>query len=541
MSNLGSDGQTLSFRSFEKEAVYQLDDHHPRLLIGVNGKHLPKVDGDSSGFIDWETDHEGLPADLSWMYWCPIGTKKTKEKGFSAERRFGYYEATVTGSWQGSLRCYLWPAKLFDRVQLSEMIRDIASAFGRPVIWEQTSAPVRAYVTATPGGRIETRTLIESAKAELRAVEQLQHMRMLGVHEAFSDWGEENWIPGVDTPEVRLVALWALRRLQHLTSYRQWLDRACASHRAALQDYVGNKKKEAEHQDGLKNASDDLTQAGILSAKIRGVADRYSGIRAGFELVPSMQRDHRLRRLLSAFATATQEWITERQTQLSTLPPLKAPAIFELWGAVKLVESLRALGWSIGPPQFPCAAENWGRLSDDNCWWLGTKEDERIRLDFRPRPLRADTAAIPPLHERIDDAWDWSARRLPPDFLGLFSLEPRTPDYALRWWSEGGRASLAIGDASLADPEYQEEEKLNKTAKYRHEVAWRFSESRLVSCAPAGVFLLFPGPADRWPNAVHSWAAQRDCYLLCPTPAASLTDFTARVDSLLQSLRRSRL
>lgn len=536
-NDLGSTGKPLLLEAFNDEAVYQLDDCYPKVHLGAEGKHLLKIESEQTGIIEQESSLENLPDGLFWMTWYPIG----KGSAVSAGRRFGYYEAKVTGSWRGRLRCYLWPEKLFDRAQLSEMIRDIAHAFGRPVVWEQTNAPVRAYVTMTPGGRLEMRTLSDLVRSELRAVEQLHRMRMLGTHETSSECGEDLWMPGADTPEERLVALWALRRLQHLTECRQRLERARARHRTALQEYAGNETKEEEHQDELKRAEEDLAEAGILSARIRGIADRYSGIRAGFEMVPSMQRDHRLRRLLAAFAPTTQEWIAERETQLSTLPPLKAPAIFELWGSVKLVDALRSLGWSIGPPELPCLPEDWGHSNDDNCWWVGTKGEERIRLDFRPRPRRINTAAIPPLHERIDDAWAWGARREPSDFLGLLSLEPRTPDYALRWWTEGGREALAIGDASLADPAYQKGEKLNKTVKYRHELAWKFSESRLVPCAPAGVFLLLPGPAERWPELTHSSAAQRDCYLLCPTPAASLTDFTARMDSLLQSLRCSRL
>ncbi|HZH76685.1 MAG TPA: hypothetical protein VEY88_11670 [Archangium sp.] len=539
-SNLGSADKPLLYQPFNEEMVYQLDDLYPKLLLGTDRKHLLRVESEQTGIIDWEAAREDLPDGLSWMFWCPLGTK-VKGPAVSEERRFGYYEATVTGSWRGRLRCYLWPAKLFNRAQLSEMIRDIASAFGRPLVWEQTNAPVRAYVTTTPGRRLEMRALIDSVRVELRAVEQLYRMRILGPQETSSEWGEDLRMPEADTPEERLVALWALRRLQHLTEYRQRLDRACARHTAALQEYAGNEKKEEEHQDKLKRAREELAQAVILAARIRGIADRYSGIRAGFELVPSMQRDHRLRRLLTAFAPATQEWFAERETQLSTLPPLKAPAIFELWGAVKLVDSLRSLGWSIGPPEFPCAAEDWGQSSDDNCWWVGEKGEERLRLDFRPHPSPVDTAAIPPLHKRIDDARNWAAKQLPADFLGLFSLGERTPDYVLRWWTEGGRAAVAVGDASLADPEHQKGKKLEKVVTYRQGVAWRLSETRVVPCAPAGLFLLLPGPSERWPDIVHSTAAQRDCYLLCPTPAASLTDFTTRVESLLQSLRGSRL
>jgi len=536
-SDLESTEKPPLVQVFNADAVYQLNDRYPRLLLGGQGKYIPKVESEQTGIIEWVTDRKDLPEGLSWMAWCPLG----KGSAVSEERRFGYYEATVTGSWQGRLRCYLWPAKLFDRAQLSQMIRDIANAFGRPVVWEQTDVPVRAYVTTTPGGSLEMRTLMDSVRAELRAVEQLHRMRMLGNQETSSGWGEDLWLPGADTPEERLVALWALRRLQHLTICRQWLDRTCARYTDALREYAGNEAKEKEHQDGLKRAGEELVQAGILAARVRGIADQYSGIRAGFELVPSMQRDSRLRRLLAAFAPATQEWIAEHKAQLSTLPPLKAPAIFELWGAVKLVDSLRSLGWSIGPPELPCAPEDWGQSSDDNCWWVGSKEDERIRLDFGPRPRCVDIAAIPALHERIDDARNWAARQLPADFSGLFSLGSRTPDYALRWWTEGGRAAVAIGDASLADPEHQKGKKLEKVVTYRQGVAWRFSETRVVPCAPAGIFLLLPGPAKRWPDTVHSSAAQRDCYLLCPTPAASFTDFTTRVESLLQSMRRSRL
>jgi hypothetical protein len=424
---------------------------------------------------------------------------------------------------------------------MAQMLRDIGAELGRPIAWEQANLPVRSYVTTTPGGRIETKKLIESATAELHAVDQLHRTRVLGTRDPSADVGDDFCEQEEDTPEERLVALWAMRRLKNLTDYRQLLDKACASHIAALKVYARNPKRAEDHEEALRNAKAELARAVRLVARIRGVAEQYAGVRASFELMPSMQRDHRLRRLLAAFAPATREWITDQEGRLSTLPPLKAPDFFELWGAVKLVESLRSLGWTVGSPTIHGTAEDWGLAGVDACQWEATRGDERLIFDFGPRPELIDIDAIPELHERSVDSWVWGAQQLPTDFMGLCSIAPSTPDYALRWSSAAGRVALAIGDASLADPEHQKGDKIRDTVKYRREFAWRISEAQLVNCAPTGSFLVLPGPSEQWPASVTSLAAKQDCYLLCPTPGANPDNFTARVESLIQSLRHSRL
>jgi len=533
---LGSTEESFILREFREDAVYHIDDLHPKLVFGIDSKHLPTIEETEPGFVKKEPDFlkkEKTPSDLFWMSWCPVSKK---ESGVSAERRFGYYEAELTGSWQGRLRCYVWPAKLFNQVQMMEMLRDLREEFGRPILWERTTSPVRAYVTTTPGGRLESKNLLDAATADLRAIDQLHHMRVLGTKERSSEADDDLWEPE-DTPEERLVALWALRRLEQIADYKYRLDRTCAEHKSAIQDYVGNEWKADEHEKALENAKAEMNRTVRLAATIRGVAERYSGVRAGFELVPSMQRDHRLRRLLAAFAPAKREWIADRVTRLSTLPPLKAPDFFELWGAVKIVASLRSLGWLVGPPKVSGPAEDWGIAGVRTCRWEGSKDDERILFEFGPRPRVNDLKAIPQLHERSVSAFTWAASQLS-GFEGLYSLAPSTPDYALRWWSNTGRMSLAIGDASLADPAHQKGEKVSVTTKYRREIAWRASENRLVNCSPAGSFLVLPGPAERWAEMAPE-AAKQDCYLLCPTPSYSSADFTHRLECLLQSLRQS--
>ncbi len=88
-SNLGTADKTLSSRGFSADAIFQIDDFHPKVLLGIEGGHL-WLEGNQPGCLDKEPPPKGLSSSLSWMSWYPVG----KEKSFSAERRFGYYKAS---------------------------------------------------------------------------------------------------------------------------------------------------------------------------------------------------------------------------------------------------------------------------------------------------------------------------------------------------------------------------------------------------------------------------------------------------------------
>jgi hypothetical protein len=67
-----------------------------------------------------------------------------------------------------------------------------------------------------------------------------------------------------------------------------------------------------------------------------------------FALSPHMQRDHRLRRLLHAFApTSRERWAEVTGEALSSSPPLKAADVFEYWCTAVLAFAARTRGWTL--------------------------------------------------------------------------------------------------------------------------------------------------------------------------------------------------
>ena len=505
---LGSTDDTLHVRDFVEGEIYQIDDLHPWLHFGIDVEKKPDLADTEPGFLD---KAGALGDDLTWSRWCPLSKK---ESTVSADRRFGYYEVELRGSWQARLRCYVWPARLFDRVQMGSMIRTIGHELGRTIVWERTESPVRAYATGTAGGRVELRSLLERTSQELHAIELLQ--RTYGSAE---DSQRAHLGDGEGSPEEQLVALWGLRRLRQLNDYKQRLERATAEHKEAIWDYARNVQRVDAHKQGLEAATSELRKVTRTASLVRGVTERYAHVRAALELVPSMQRDYRLRRLLRAFNTPVNEWLADRVTNLSTLPPIKAPELFELWGAVRIVHALRALGWNSSAPALRGAADAWGVSALDGCSWRFVNGLEQVVFDFGPRPRVVDMSSIPAMQERKVDAWMWAAHQITPHVDTLFSLHPSTPDYALRWSSDS-RQGLLIGDASLADPRHQKGTKVEKVCDYRREVAWLTHGSRVVTCGLRGSFILLPGPSSQWADAVRH-AAQHDCYALCPEPGAT--------------------
>jgi hypothetical protein len=505
--NLGATDDTLHIREHDADEVYHIDDLHPWVHFGVNHAKRPELGETQPGYLERSV----LVSDgLTWHRWCPLSKKETT---LSAERRFGYYEVQFGGAWSGRLRCYVWPARLFNRQQMTSMIRAIVSEVGRPISWERSDSPVRAYATRTTGGRVEVATLLKQTVDELHAVELLQKRRRPREESLQADEGD---VGDRDSPEERLIALWALRRLRQIVDYRHSLERAISLHKDALWEYAGNRQRIEEHEGALARALPTLQAVARTAARVRAIAQGYAQQRGPLALAPSMQRDYRLRRLLRAFNAPTHEWLAEQVSELSTLPPIKAPELFELWGAVHIAKMLRALGWQGGQPTIRGTSQDWGVSALDGCTWRFMKEDEELIFDFSPRPRVIDLVAIPATHARATSTWQWAAEQLGASANVLYALAPSTPDYALRW-SRGSRYALCIGDASLADPRHQKGNKVAKVCEYRREVAWRVEGGKVVTCSLGGTFVLFPGPSSHWDAAVHE-AARQDCYALCPEP-----------------------
>jgi hypothetical protein len=210
-----------------------------------------------------------------------------------------------------------------------------------------------------------------------------------------------------------------------------------------------------------------------------------------------VQRDHRLRRLLAAFVPPRSNHPSVTEGSLSRYPPALLTGVFELWGAVWMVDTLRRHGFTdAGQVEVEWSA---GGLLGAR-WTLQHPQGVRLVLDYEPDPVRVQPEAAPPVHERKASAFAWAARQRPLDAARPFvaATEAASPDYLLRITTPMG-PTLLVGDASLTDPRFPQggTRKTLKVADYVRTIAWE-TDAGLVRCHPLGGFVLFTPPQKAW-------------------------------------------
>lgn len=516
---------------YEPQCLYQIDDAAPGLYFAIDSEHpcrLPK--GDRG-----QLERQDGTADPWWWRWQPV-------RRIAEERRFGLYQTQLRSPSATTLRCYMWPSKLLDRLQILTILEDIERELDTEVTWDEPGIhQTRAYVVDAPDQPTPTDRLLSQIERELSAV---RDMARNPYREIETPAARQHRGGMVDVPENRVPPMWGRKRVRDLTQLRDRHLRARDALPAASNNSRSRTQKQraprmsledqrAAHERRARRADSLRTQILVAIRPWRDLANSME-----FQLTPAMQRDYRLRTLLYAFTPPVHERLTVEQARLSLLPPLRATDLFELWGAVRLATWIRELGWDAQPPQVigPAIADGVGGII--RCIWDFQRGERRLRFEYGPQVHALDLTGLPPLHERGPrTAQSWAATRQRQD--RLVAHIDMTPDYAITI-RNSERPVLAIGDASLADPGYQKrrqesrEGKIAKVARYRKTVSW-WTQGDLVAHHPLGSFVVFPGPAERWADFERE-AAERDCWLLCPTPGHKGDPARERFNGLLTTL-----
>lgn len=509
-------------------AIYSIDDETPWLAVGFTEKPAAKF-AETARQGRMERFRDGPPDGLHWWKWFPIAED---DADIGRLRRYGYYQARLHQPVQLGLQCYVWPRRFCDAASYQAMLRAIEDEFGRPIEWERTDVPIRTSVLPRAGQPTDAE-LVQTIGSELAAVHALERTG------ALAQLAE----PADDSPpEARLVRMWAWRRLADLVGLRARLAAVVSAHEAASTD--SNQKRAHRRRVRAGTARDDHTAATAVLAQVSRLAVRH-GDSSGFLLSPAMQRDHRLRRLVRAFAPATREhWAPVLTRSVSTHPPLKASEVFELWGVARIVRALGVLGWVVTARRYGGAAIGGTSTAVERHGVELARHGLRLDLEFNPGIEHVGCADAPPMHVRQQPLLEWAHANLVASD-GLFATADLTPDYAMRMWSADGRPmALAIGDATLSDPRHVADPeapnergrtKADKLITYRERIGWR-AGGRLLRCLPACTFMILPGPASRWQDV--GALQEADCVALCPDPAVALdSDLEQRLEGLLDAMR----
>ncbi|SFP80014.1 hypothetical protein [Sphingomonas rubra] len=437
------------------------------------------------------------------------------------KRRAGELTAELKNP-RGVLRCYVVPTALLGYGDVVSMAEDVEAELGLPGAWDVLAQrPDRTW--SRP--RDALRPSMPSETIRLVGEE------MLAAHsirrEPFVELAPRSRMH-VPLPENALVSLWAARRATQLSDHRGEV--AVALTAATARAARSNPGARQENIEG---------EARRLSATLARLSELKS-LLAGFVLAeelsvqvhpgPLLQRDYRLRLLLRAFAASPSDAMTEFESARSHYPPVFLNNLWELWGAIWLVNEFRTLGFSGA-----CSIE--GGETIERCQWRLEKGTSTIELDFEAEPVLVDYSKLPPAHDRAISALEWVAHNQELDagrpFVG--TEEKCSPDYLIRITTPRGR-SLLVGDACLASPGHHGRRSKNDTKpytveRYRRTIGWAAGD-QIVRCHPMGGFVLFPPPADHWLELATLPGAS-DCMLLCPRPGGD-AEASRRLRSLLR-------
>lgn len=526
---LGARGGAPIVVPYQAGAIYSIDDENPWLCIGfLESRKAQPMGKQKVGTLERYLDG---PADgLTWWKWQPLARH---DKSIGRERRYGHYHTALREPLHITLQCYVWPGRFCDPLRYQTMLAEIEQEFGRPIEWERSEVSIRSRV-APRRGRPTDAELLLTIRDELYAVHALERTGALS--ESAITVPE---LAEAASPEARLVAMWSWRRLADVVQMRQRQTRAAELHGAEAGDPNHARAQRRMERAAAERADED--EAARLMTQVSRIADRRRSDLLSFDLSPAMQRDHRLRRLVRAFAPETREhWASTPTLQMSTSPPLKAPDVFELWSVARLVRAISGLGWTVmrreasratvAPVAEPYRVEF-------------SKGDLVLTLEHNPTVHRLDCGPAPPMHARRVPLIEWASANVPgPE--GLVAAGDLTPDYALRISSGANEPlALALGDATLSDPKYVTEPeegsesnrtKADKMITYRERIGWR-AGGRLIRCLPACTFIILPGPPSRW-EAMTSLVGVDSVFIFPDPGAADDLDATTRVAGLVEAM-----
>lgn len=502
-------GQPTLHGAFDPESVYPVSDDAPYVLVAAPKRPRITLEQDSlkSQVVDPRPPLTIPDTNLVWFR-LPLFIKSQLSEG----RPLGFGELRLRSP-RVVVRYYLWPRRLFRFEQWADMLAQCRAELGVAPWTASGDRHVGVEVSSHAGG-LDASACLEQLEHELRAAHQILRRPF---SEAWSDDVTAGALPPL--PENELVLRWMSRRRPLARQLVLHLEQAVEHLREELDLRSGNRPAQNGYEQQLVKRETELRRALRARGSLKHLSESLvSSPRAGLILTPAMFRDHRLRRLLSALRPSLEEHLRNNMERRSSLPVLRTPQLFELWGAVWLIRVLRGADWEVSPPQGRREGSDrfLGELS--HARWRLTRGAYKLTLDWNPTPRVVTPIAV---GERCQPGLAWAASHLRAGGeVGncIFATRPATPDYVLRVTGPAGFA-FGIGDASLADPKHQKGQKVETITRYVREVAWLPpGGSDVVTCAPLGLFLLLPGPREGWEKLLTT-AAALDCRVFAPVPA----------------------
>lgn len=507
--------------NYSPDVVYQIDDLEPFLYVSFDVTLAAKCEDSDQQLVSFDPSTlSGFPGDssLQWWKWFPLN-----ERSISEARRFGLYTLRVKAPCRAEVRCYLWPARLMSRDEFVSMTEDIVRELRVRELSDHASTVVRQYVGVNRRERAEVaEEVLLLLPGEIRAAGALCRVPYVepeperpgdSNQRTSSEFGDLQ-----DLPENRLLATWMSVRYRQLMTAKELLEEAIEDLKGRAVDAQDNVKQKQEIEGRIDVLLSllrrvELFQKQMMWLRLQVKSNFAPGV---LSLSPAMQRDPRLACLLGAVSSRGAEWPIIAEGPLSRRPPMKAPNLFELWVAVRVVSMLRRLGWQGCVSRVIGTALKGLRGGVEYCCWLMKREDFELSVEFGAQPQKLDFEQIPPPGERSVSAWTWAASRTGAP-KGWVRQKSSTPDYLLKLTC-GTRVAIAIGDASLTDPERQTGEKIKKVDNYRSEVAWHDGAGKITWCAPMGVFVVFPKVGEfAWDALIRSHASV-DCQVITLSP-----------------------
>ncbi len=515
---------------YDEPFVVQLDDRCPELYFAATSNRIALErggDGERKQLAPEVITSAGLPAEgLTWFSWKPLGGE------IAEQRRFGTFAARLRGAPEARLECYLWPASLFDRAQLVRILAEIEAELGCAVVWDAANLRSRAHAEAIRSAGGQRDLLIQDVDQELGCAQGLVLLpyRELGVLSRSHTTDVLD-----DLPEHRLMSAWCRKRVADLLQHESALMATLREVEARLSSC--GPKRAAEVRRERDDCSQRLSELRTVQTRVWSLFAHVRHLQSEVAVTPAVQRDFRLRRLLQAFQSKLSERPIMDQSSYSALPMLKAPDIFEVWGAVRMVRALRELGWTGDAPHVTGPPTHGFAGSITHAVWTLSREGERLRFEFQPTSIQVNLGDAPGLHERTISRWTWAAEQIE-ERDTLLSGKERSPDYLLIW-SSGDCCAFAIGDASLANPEFSDgTKKIEKVGRYQAELRWKSGDDRLLSCQEPNAFVVFPGPRTRWTGAAEQ-EASKEHRLICPVPEPDDEVARLEVARLVDGLREA--
>jgi len=491
--------RVLATEPFRDGAWYAIDDDDAQVLVGV-AKGLTVKVTPSAAHGRFSPRKDQALEGLSWWTWQPLSPNAGD---IGRARRYGYFttEVTISDGKPGpalrvELRCIVLPARFFDAGAYQRILQEIKREFGRPVEWDRTEDTVRTPVATTPGAPTGPE-LLRDVRDELRAANVLTRLGHLD--DASAGALKITSVP--TTPEATLVGMWARRRISDLAKLRRGLE----VHPLAID---GNQKRAKRDGDAAAVRAKDSEHAAALAGALSAYARSFGENRCPFSLTPAMQRDHRLRRLLRAFAPPQQEGqdLLQRQGR-SLLPPLVMPDIFELWSVARIARALEILGWERREQSYASSKAEGASGPIERHRVTFAQHGDVLTFEYRTKPDVLSTDGAPPMHRRRTALIDWACGDAS-ETAGLVASQDLTPDFALFLTQGRGPTALAIGDATLSDPKHAISDdrdkgtraKFDKMVTYRENIRWKVG-GRVIASTAATTFVVLPGPAERWSDA----------------------------------------